>query len=182
MQVIIRPNTYVYLGILLLLIPLPWLTAWLLAMSFHELCHWGAVRLFGGRIYKLTIGMGGAVMESDTLSKGKALFSVLCGPLGGFFLVLLGRWIPRTAVCSWFLSVYNLLPLMPLDGGRLLRLLIGTDKTFFLIEKLMLCLLAACAVYVTLCWRLGIFPLIVVGFLWIKNRNSPCKEGICRVQ
>ena len=182
MQITVRPNTYIYLCMLLLLIPLPWLMAWLLAISFHEFCHWCAVRLFGARIRSLTVGLGGAVMECDALSYKRALFSVLCGPFGGFLLVLLGRWMPRTAVCSWFLSVYNLLPLMPLDGGRALHLLIGRYQIFYRIEKLALCLLTVGAVYMTFWLRFGIFPLAVMGFLWIKNRNRPCKESICRVQ
>ena len=182
MLIAVKPNTYIYLVLLLFFVPFPWLTAWLAAAAFHEFCHWLAVRMLGGRICRLTVGLGGAVMESDPLTAGKNLFSVLCGPVGGFLLVLLGRWLPRVAICSWVLSVYNLLPLLPLDGGRALRILVRDEKHFLVAEKVILLLLTATAICVTFVLRIGIFPLCIVGILWLKNRNSPCKEGVCKVQ
>ena len=127
----IRPSTYIYIVLLLFLIPLKWLFAWLVAAIFHEICHWLAVKLCGGVIHKITVGVGGARMECGPMTNMKKLISVLSGPLGGLVLLLFARWIPRIALCSWFLSMYNLLPLLPLDGGRALEVLLG-EKVFTL--------------------------------------------------
>ena len=121
----IRPNTYIYIVLLLFLLPLKWLLAWCLAAGVHEGCHWLAVRLCGGEIYKITIGLSGAKMECSPMSAKKSLIAVLSGPVGGLVPILFARWIPRTALCCWLLTMYNLLPLLHLDGGRVIQILIG---------------------------------------------------------
>lgn len=180
-QISVKANTYIYLVLLLLLLPLPWLTAWLTAIVFHEFSHWAAVRCCGGDVYRLTVGIGGANMECSNLSEGRRLIAILSGPVFGFAPVLLGRWIPRTAVCSWVLSVYNLLPMLPLDGGRALRILLNR-RICCVIENVFLVLLTISAVYIAFSLRLGIVPLAVVVGLWLKNRKKPCKEDSCTIQ
>lgn len=105
----------------ILLLPAQWLLAGLAAATFHELCHYGMIRLCGGQVSELRIGGGGAVMVTDPLSSGKECLCALAGPAGGVLLLLAGRWIPRIAVCAAVQSVFNLLPLFPLDGGRAFR-------------------------------------------------------------
>ena len=182
MEINVKTNTYIYLVLLLFLVPLPWLLAWLVAVAFHELCHWVAVKLCDGEIYRLTVGIGGANMESGMLQEWKSILAVLSGPVGGFALVLLGKWLPRVAVCSWLLSVYNLLPLLPLDGGRALQFLMGDTTYFYIAEKIFLCILSLAAVYAAIFLHLGVLPLAIVGGLWLKNRKTPCKKRICKVQ
>lgn len=182
MQVTVKPNTYIFLVLLLFFVPMPWLAAWMLAVFFHEFCHWIAVRLCGGEIHQLSIGLGGANMQSSALTDGKRLFSVLSGPVGGLVLVFVGRWFPRVAICSWLLSVYNLLPLLPLDGGHALQIMLRNEKPFFIAEKFFLAFLTMGAVYASFFLHLGALPLVVVSVLWLKNRKRPCKEGVCKVQ
>ena len=179
-KVNIKPTTYIYVVLLLLLVPLKWLLAWVLAAGFHELCHWLAVKLCGGEIYSITIGVSGAKMECGPLSDKKRLFAVLSGPIGGFLLLFFGRWIPRTALCSWLLSLYNLLPLLPLDGGRALEILLGAKAIY--VQRLFLVMLSVGAVYVSVVLRFGPLPLAIIAFLWLKNRNNPCKPDACKVQ
>ena len=179
-KVYIKPNTYIYMVLLLFLIPIKWLFAWILAAGFHELCHWLAVKLCGGEIYSISIGIGGAKMDCGPLSDKKRLFAVLSGPIGGFLLLIFGRWLPRTALCSWLLSIYNLLPLLPLDGGRALEILLGNKVN--IAQKIFLLTLSAVALYVSAVLHLGLFPLAFVAFLWLKNRITPCKVGACKVQ
>lgn len=108
------------LALMLLLLPLPWVLAALLAAAVHELCHAAAIYLLGGRIYRLRIGVGGMGMETESLPPGKELIAALAGPFGSALLILFSRWLPRTAVCGAVHCVYNLLPLFPMDGGRIL--------------------------------------------------------------
>ena len=176
----IKAVTYIYIVMLLFLVPLKWLFAWLFAAGFHEVCHWIAVKLCGGEIYSITIGLSGAKMECGPMTKMKRLFAVLLGPFGGLFLVLFARWIPRVALCSWFLSLFNLLPLLQLDGGRALEILLG-EKALIL-QKIFLIVLSVVAIYVSVILRLGLLPLGIIVVLWLKSRNSPCKPGSCKVQ
>lgn len=182
MKVYVKDNTYIYLVILLFLVPTPWLIAWLTAVCFHEFCHWLSVRLSGGKVDSLTIGITGANMICQPLTNGKLFLSVLSGPIGGFLLVLTAKWFPRLALCSWVLSVYNLLPLLPLDGGRALQIVLKGHRCFYTIEKIVLIALSLCAAYLTVYLHFGVLPLAVIAGLWLKSRKSPCKERICKVQ
>ena len=180
-RITVRPNVYIYLVLLLFLIPIQWLFAWILALSVHEFCHWAAVKACGGKVFELTIGIGGVQMQSTPLPNRRRLFCILSGPLGGFLLVFLGRWFSRIALCSWILSLYNLLPFSFLDGGKGLEILIGNNITE-IIGKILLILLSVAAVYAAFVFDLGILPLAVITGLWLKNRNTPCKPHICRLQ
>lgn len=106
---------------MILYVPLEWLTAVILAGVTHEAFHAAAVRLCGGKLSDIRFGIGGAVMSAGDLEGWRQPFCLLAGPLGGFFLLLLSRWLPRTAFCGLIHSFYNLLPGEHLDGGRLLR-------------------------------------------------------------
>jgi len=182
MKIVIKPNTYLYLAILLLLIPLPWLISWLIAVFFHEFCHWLGVKLGGGSVLQLTVGLSGANMESTAMSERQRLLAVLSGPAGGLLLLLLARWFPKIAICSWLLSMYNLLPVLPLDGGRALQILLRRDRVFCTVERVLLFCLTLLAVYSAFFLKFGILPIMIISILWLKNRKSPCKEMICKVQ
>lgn len=120
-KVSLDPWAYWFGALLILLLPLNWLLAAATAAVFHELCHAGAIYALGGRVYSLRIGITGAVMETELDGRGREALAALAGPGGSFLLVLLGRWIPRVAVCAAIQGLFNLLPLYPLDGGRALR-------------------------------------------------------------
>lgn len=182
MQVSVKPNTYLYLVLLLLLVPLPWLQGWVMAVAFHELCHYLTVKLCGGRVFRLVIGVSGAVMESSTLPPARGLFCILSGPVGGLLLLFLAKWLPRTALCSFALSVYNLLPLLPLDGGHALQILLRNERAFSVTQKVFLLLMTFGALFLTIFMHLGILPILFAAILWIKNRNSPCNQRLGKVQ
>lgn len=182
MCVSVRSSTYIYWAVLLFIIPLPWLFAWLFAMIFHEFAHWLSVRLCGGRVDSVVIGVGGMNMHCNELTDKKLLLCILCGPLSGFLLALLGRWLPRIAVCGWLLSMYNLLPLLPLDGGKVMQILLGNKINIHLFERIFLAFLSFVAVYFAFVFNSGALPLFVVGLLWLKNRKIPCKPGLYKVQ
>lgn len=176
----IKPVTYIYIVMLLFLVPLKWLLAWLFAAAFHEACHWIAVKLCGGEIHSISVGLGGAKMECGPMTKRKRLLAILCGPLGGLFLVLFATWIPRIALCSWFLSMFNLLPLRQLDGGRALEILFG--KNAIILQKIFIIMLSAGAIYVSIILPFGLLPFVIIIVIWVKSRNSPCKPSSCKVQ
>ncbi len=181
MNITVKPSTYLYIGILVLLIPLPWFFGWVSAVVFHEVCHYLAVRLLGGEVYRVSVHIGGVQMQCGMLTDKKRLIAILTGPIGGFLLVLLGRWFPRLALCSWVLSVYNLIPLLPLDGGRALEVIMG-DKTFHCVQRMMLILVSMVAIGAACYMQLGILPVLIAIGLWLRNRNTTCKQTPFKVQ
>jgi len=178
----IDPRLCIMTCVLIFLVPLTWLLAWGAAVCFHELCHWIAVKLYGGNIPGISIGLGGANMECINLSDKAYLVSVLAGPAGGLALVLLGRWLPRLAICSWLLSVYNLLPILPLDGGQALRILIKNDTVFRILEQIAIIIISVLAACASIFMKLGLLPLIIAASVWVRSRKRPCKETFYGVQ
>lgn len=120
----VEPQVYLLAALLLLLLPLRWLLAAVFSAVFHELCHILVLLLLKGRIYRIRIGWNGCVIEGDSLGQLQQFFSILAGPMGSLLLVGLCRVAPRIAICGFIQGLYNLLPLMPLDGGRLLQILL----------------------------------------------------------
>lgn len=176
----VRPSAYIYIVILLFLMPIKWILAWMFAAGFHETCHFIAVKLSGGEIHRVIIGLSGAKIECGPLSRTKSLFAVLSGPVGGLLPLLFARWIPRTALCCWLLSVYNLLPLLHLDGGRAIEILLGPKARA--IQRISLILLSVGALYISFVLHFGLLPLSLIAILWLKNRNTPCKRSACKLQ
>lgn len=177
----IKENVYIYFAVLLLLVPLPWLGAWLLSVGVHELCHYLTVRLFGGRVLKIRIGIGGAEMEGSELSRYQSVMALLMGPAGGLLLTLLGRWLPRTALCSCILSLYNLLPFSFLDGGRILQTLLGVEFSK-LIENVILFSLSILSIYLIFATEFGVLFAGVISLLWLKKAKFSCKQRSFKLQ
>ena len=90
-KIAVKANIYVYFVLLLFLLPIPWLFAWIAAVTLHELSHYTAVRLLGGNIYQITIGIGGINMQTSPLTDRRHLIAILSGPIGGFLPVQIGR-------------------------------------------------------------------------------------------
>ena len=182
MQFSIKNNTYIYLTILLLLVPLPWLTAWLAAVCIHELGHFAAVWICGGRVEELTISIDGFLIRSSPMGDVKRVICTLCGPLIGLLPIVIRSNFPRVAICAWILTAYNLLPILPLDGGHILQILMADNRWFWRIQALFMAAIVILSIYAFALLKIGPFPLIVTGILLLKRRKTPCKKGFCRVQ
>lgn len=105
------------------------LSALILAVAVHELGHVACLRAFGLDIRCFSVGAGG--MCIDYHGEGSALTHALAaaaGPAAGiayaYLCSYLGvylhlAWLQLGAGISLILSLYNLLPVTPLDGGRI---------------------------------------------------------------
>ena len=171
---------WIVLALAVLVLPLQWLFAILLAAFFHELCHYAAVKACGGQVLRLEIGWSGAQMEVAGLSTGKELLCSLAGPAGGLALLMVIRWIPRTAICAGFQSLFNLIPVYPLDGGRALRCglelifpLDTVDRVCLWVRKLCLIFMVGLGLYGTVFLHLGLMPLLLAVVLCGKIACKP---------
>ena len=187
----ISPGAFFAGALLLLVLPLRWLIAAVFAALFHEFCHYAALRFCHGRINGFCIGSSGAVLDALPLTAGKELFCLLAGPLGGLLLLLCARWIPRVAVCAACQSVYNLLPISTLDGGRALRCGVRlalppdrADRICRCVERICLWGLVILGGYASVVLRLGFLPLMAVLLLMIRlyGVKTSCKPCRLRVQ
>jgi stage IV sporulation protein FB len=127
--------------------PVSFLVLLFLSVLLHECGHaWGA-HVQGLEVRRIVIHAGGGYCETARGNAQQEEFTVLMGPLSslalwaglglmqvGIYHYVLGnpQWIPlglalvpalgMAATINLFLFIYNMVPVQPLDGGRLLLL------------------------------------------------------------
>lgn len=184
-QIVARPGFYILISLLVLFLPLKWVLAWLVAAAVHETSHYIALSLLQCRIFSITVGVYGAVIDADTHSDLRECLCAAAGPLSGILLVGLGRFIPYIAVCALFQTAFNLLPITGFDGGRIVCFIISsvfpakyTQRICETIELVSAVGILAVAIFLTFRLKVGTLPLIfaMVVFLRIKPLKSPCKH------
>lgn len=124
----IAPAVPALLAVLLLLFPPVLLFAIFSAALLHELGHYTVLRLMKGTVKQLTITPLGAEMTVEgSLSYPKEMLLAAAGPAVNLMLaVALSRLGAQWDICYLFggvhlvLGIFNLLPILPLDGGMLL--------------------------------------------------------------
>lgn len=128
----ISPWLPVWLCVLWRVLPRGWFLPLILATAVHELGHMAVIALSGGRIRALRLKLTGARLETSPLSYGQEVCSALAGPVSSLFLLLFGAVCPPLAFWGLAQGLYNLLPVYPLDGGRVmlagLSLLLPRDR------------------------------------------------------
>lgn len=174
----VDPNVYFWGAVALLVFPVSWGFAAIMAAVFHELCHYAAIRLFGARILSMKIGPGGAVMETSPMGRGAEAFCAGAGPMGSLILLLIAQWMPRVALCAAVQGLFNLLPIFPLDGGRVLRCLVPKKICRWVQNgTAMFLLFAGWAVSFFL--DVGMMPVLFAITVCVKAlaRKIPCKQS-----
>ncbi len=117
----ITAGFFLLVAICTYILPLKWLFGWFLAVLVHELSHIATLLAMGVHIYSVRMETTGAVIEAEPMPPWKEIISTLAGPVGGATLLLFADLFPQGAVCALVHSLYNLLPIYPLDGGRVLH-------------------------------------------------------------
>lgn len=109
---------------LVLLVPMRWLLSAITAALVHEAAHILTVILFGGHVRRIYMFPGGCRIHAAGMGDMESFFSILAGPAASIALGCFRRRFPLIAAIGMIQGIFNLLPVLPLDGGRLLQLLL----------------------------------------------------------
>lgn len=181
----IMPGFFYSLAISLLLVPFPLLGGWIAATVWHEACHYMMLQIFRLKVYAIVADFGGIRMETEHLSGLRLSLCALAGPVGGFLLTFLLPLWPAAALCGGIQSLYNLLPIVPLDGEKIVRgvlcRLFSDEAAMCVMKWIRIVTLLLLLIDGIVCvFRFGRFSLIVVAAFFLKI--IPCKCHRLEVQ
>jgi stage IV sporulation protein FB len=187
----------VYLKLWFLLLfawaPFTYAIAIFISILIHELAHTHVANRLGYHVSKVYIGLfnGAAEMNLSQIHERDSIKIVAAGPLSNlllFFVSLIpismgysNQFITDFANVNLLLLIFNILPIYPLDGGRLLRdglYLIGKNRksSVMISSSISLLLSSLLLVYaiVTMNIFAGIFAGLFIYFAikelgWIKG-------------
>lgn len=186
----LSPSACIFAALALLILPLRWIFAAALAAAVHEACHYLVLRLCGVQIYSFSFGMDGARIETEPMEERQELICALAGPVGSLMLLLLIRRMPILALCGGIQGIYNLLPILPFDGGRVVGSILGMicprkrETIMLWVRRGTVTVIAALGIFASVGLKLG-FGVLILAFLLIHKavgRKIPCKDDRKRVQ
>jgi stage IV sporulation protein FB len=146
-------------------------------LLLHELGHFVMMKRFGYRnVRMLFVPLMGAFVHGskETYRQKESILVILAGPLPGIAigvaLLLAGIewrsvWMIDTAFLSFALNVINLLPILPLDGGRLLNVLFFQRMELFQLIFSLCSSLAMIVLGFLIGFYGGSYILMIFGFL-----------------
>ncbi len=179
-KVTVSPYFYLFLPAAFLLLPLRWILGWCLAVSVHETGHYLALHICRIPIESLEITPFGIRMYTGSLTNREALLCALAGPLCGLLVIALSRFLPYTAICAFVQTIFNLIPIYPLDGGRALRamlsILTSRESTVYTVENLIFLFIIGLGVYILWHLDLNFVPsVLLIGIIaqkFLANRRN----------
>ena len=111
----------IVLGLAVLLLPLRVLLGIVLATAVHELGHLAAMYFLGVPVLGINLHPGGARIEAGPMEPGEEILCALAGPVAGAVTIFAWKWFPELALAGLVQTVFNLIPIYPMDGGRVAR-------------------------------------------------------------
>lgn len=94
----------------------------LLSVLCHEMGHLLAMKCCGVQARGISLSLGGAVIQAGEMGNLQELICACGGPATSILLgAAMLRSCPELALVSLLLGGVNLVPIYPMDGGRILR-------------------------------------------------------------
>ena len=162
---------------------------YLLALSLHELAHLFVALKNGYSLKTIRLDLFGLSIELNEVIDDKDSFKInVAGPIFNLLLCVFCMafyWLFPTSYfylntfcfCNLILAIFNLLPVYPLDGGKIFRGIIKSDKTYKILDCVIRYSLASLFIcwFVISCFNLPNLLLLIMAifFLTSKGKQTP---------
>ena len=120
-EIRITAGAYLLGAICVLMLPTNWLFGWLAAVTVHEAGHLAALFCCRAAVKKIMVGLRGVTISTGYITPEQELVCAAAGPFCSLMLLPFAARFPVTALIGLVQGSFNLLPIYPLDGGRMLR-------------------------------------------------------------
>jgi stage IV sporulation protein FB len=160
----------------------------IVVLFIHEMGHFLFMKLFKyNNVKMMFVPLMGAFVQGvkKIYSQKESFFVILGGPVPGILFGIIGSifaiqyemgWLLELSGIFMILNMINLLPLDPLDGGQLFRLLVKYDHDLFL----MIFSLVSSLILISAGFFADSWPLMLFGFLMSFRVRSIQKKYIIR--
>ena len=170
--------------LLILLIPLELTFSFYLAAAIHEAGHILLLRIFRVSICGISLHIGGATVQTAPVTAKEELLCAAAGPIASFLCAAFVRRFPLLGICALIQGIFNLLPLFPMDGGRVLRCLCSLycpSRTGLICKA---AAISSIAIIFAVCMLLYLHTnellYLFIAFYFLLQTypkiNTPCKE------
>lgn len=159
------------------------------ALTLHELAHLLVAISRGYKLKLIQIDMFGLSIDLDSDLSDKDSFAVnIAGPMCNLFMCLLclamySLFPISHLILSEFcftnlaLALFNLLPIYPLDGGKIFRSMIKSDKVYIRLDIIVRALFSVIflGLFVYSCFNTinYFYVLMVIFFITSKRKQTP---------
>lgn len=189
----IKPSFLLYLLILAYCNPYRIFYPFLCAAALHELAHIAVLLLLGKRVSALTLSFAEAELETDELLAWQTLLSAAAGPSVNVLCAAALRCAyPVFAAVSFLLAGVNLLPVLPLDGGRILEALLlmllpeeKANAVMRIVSMIIKLSAAGLILYFAIVYGFGAFPVFLLPIWGVKTllrRKTSCFSALMHIK
>ena len=149
---------------------------YLISIIFHELMHYIFSRIIKADVNYIRLGIFGMSMDVAFIGKTnfiKKIIFYLAGPCFNFFVACLFRNVNiKIAYLNFAIGIFNLLPIVPLDGGNIilvvLKRVFGVHFGYMITLVFSKCFLFILSfVYAVMLIKIkNIYLLLLIVYMW----------------
>ena len=159
---------------------------YLFALILHELAHMLIASKRGYKIKYVKLSMFGLSVQLDEEIASQDAFAInIAGPLCNLILSVvclacfviwpsLNGVLNRFCSCNLVLAFFNLLPVYPLDGGKIFKNIFKSNKAYKIADLVVRCVLSATFAVLFICsiWHnINLFYLLFALFFILSKPN-----------